>query len=122
MKRIKLFMVFFLFSLASFSEVEQLLGVNTHEDGITFQVESNGCTFKKDFQFDVKEKLQELSPLLPAMESNYYITVIRNKTDTCKASVPYGTQIFMSYSALGIHHGKFHVINPVGGKKFVFAK
>ncbi len=101
------------------AEVEQLLGVSSNEGGITFQVESNGCTFKKDFLFDVEEKLQELSPFLPALEHNYYITVKRTKIDSCSASVPYGTQMFMSFNDLGIHFGKFHVTNPVGGQKLV---
>lgn len=99
--------------------VEQLLGVSTNESGITFQVGSNGCTYKRDFKFDVEEKLQEMGPLLPALEHNYYITVKRTLADTCTASVPYGTQMFMSFKDLGIHFGKFHVTNPIGGSKLV---
>lgn len=115
----------FFFSPAFFAaegEIEQLLGVNTNESGITFQVESNGCTYKRDFHFGVEEKLQELSPFLPALEHNYYITVKRTKLDSCSASVPYGTQLFMSFSDLGIGYGKFHVTNPIGGSKLVISR
>lgn len=100
---------------AKVAEMEQLLGVSTHEGGITFQVESKGCTSKEDFRFDVKEDLEELSPLLPALEHHYYITVWRTNTDTCKSSVPYGTKLFKSFDELGIRFGKFHVTNPIGG-------
>jgi hypothetical protein len=58
-------LLFLLVNSAAYAAVEQpeqLLGVSTNEGGITFQVQSNGCTFKRDFHFDVHENLEELSP------------------------------------------------------------
>lgn len=95
--------------------LEQLLGVNVREDGITFQVRSNGCTEKQHFQFQVEERLEPISSMLPAMEHHHYITVNRQIPDGCEMFVPFGTEIFMSFEELNIFFGKFHVSNPIGG-------
>lgn len=95
--------------------LEQLLGVSVDEKGITFQVESNGCTNKDDFKFEVQEILERMSPMLPAYEHHFYITVKRLHEDNCEVYIPYGTRIFMSFEELGIQFGKFHVNNPIGG-------
>jgi hypothetical protein len=94
--------------------LEQLLGVSVAEGGMVFHVKSNGCTMKSDFRFDVEESLEDLSPMLPAYEHHYYITVYRQHIDSCGEPMPNGAEIFMSYEELGSAFGKFHVKNPIG--------
>lgn len=101
--------------------LEQLLGVTVNDQGITFQVASNGCTERGDFSFNVVEVLESLSPMLPALEHHHYISITRNNPDSCEALIPYGTLIFMSFQELGIAFGKFHIKNPIGGDKFLAA-
>lgn len=96
---------------------EQLLGARVDERGITFQVRSNGCTDKQHFDFMVIEQLEPISPMLPALEHHHYITVKRVTADDCKALVPYGTEVFVSFEELHISFGKFHINNPIGGDK-----
>lgn len=98
---------------------EQLLGVSTDEVGITFQVKSNGCTYKRHFEFHIEEVMERLSPMLPALEHHHYITVKRLSPDICESQLPYGTKVFMSYEDLGIQFGKFHIKNPIGGDKVI---
>lgn len=118
MKKISFVGVLFLLPVFGFADVdlnlEQLLGVTVNEEGITFQVSSNGCTEKPNFQFGV-QILEPLSPMLPALEHHHYITVARMVGDSCENFVPYGTSIFMSFEELGISFGKFHIKNPIGG-------
>lgn len=125
MKKLGMFVGFLSFSFGVMADVtvdpEQLLGVSVDERGITFQVESNGCTYKRDFDFHVEEIWEPLGPMLPAEALHHYITVNRTRPDRCEAYVPYGTQIFMSFEDLGIHYGEFHVKNPIGGFKLVTA-
>jgi hypothetical protein len=99
--------------------LEQLLGVNVDERGITFQVSSNGCTDKDNFYFYVEEVLEPIGPMLPAYEHHHYITVQRIRPDSCEIYIPYGTKIFLSFEELGISFGEFHVRNPIGGTKIV---
>src|SRR5579871_2597827 len=96
-------------------DLEQLMGVSVNPHGLTFQVPSNGCTEKAHFEFKVEEKLEPLGPMLPALEHHYYIGVRRLLSDNCETQLPYGTQVFMSFDELGIHFGKFHINNPIGG-------
>src|SRR5580704_7727037 len=95
------------------ASLEQLIGVSVDEYGITFQVSSNGCTQKTDFDFQVEEILEPISPWLPAFDHHHYITVKRSRTDTCEMYVPYGITIFVSFEDLGISSGPFHVRNPI---------
>lgn len=99
--------------------LEQLLGVSVDETGITFQVTSNGCTSREDFHFQVEEVLQEMSPMLPAYEHHYYITVTRVRPDLCEVFLPYGARVTLTFEELGIQFGKFHVTNPIGGDKIL---
>lgn len=123
MKIQSLFLGFWFFSIASLAvnnaEIEQLLGARVDERGITFQVKSNGCTYKRHFEFHVEERLEPIGSMLPALEHHHYITVKRLSPDQCEALVPYGTEIFMSYDDLGIQFGKFHIENPIGGDKVI---
>lgn len=102
---------------SSEAELEQLLGVTVSEEGISFQVSSQGCTIRDDFTFQVAVELEPLSPMLPALEPHHYITLARKTPDMCEGFVPYGTVIFLSFDELGINVGKFHVKNPIGGDK-----
>ncbi len=96
--------------------LEQLLGVIVEETGLTFQVSSNGCTYRRDFDFHVEERLEQMGPQLPAYEHHYYIAVRRLRPDNCEGNLPFGTRMFLSFEELGIQYGKYHVINPVGGE------
>lgn len=121
MKKLLLGCLFFALCSWSAAEIslEQLLGVSVDESGITFQVTSNGCTEREDFNFFVEEIFKEMGPMLPAFELHYYINVIRLRQDQCEAVVPYGTKIFLTFEELGIQFGKFHVNNPIGGDKIL---
>ncbi len=113
----------FSMSILAKSEVslEQLIGVSVDPVGLTFQVPSNGCTERSHFDFKVEERLEPLGPMLPALEHHYYISVNRVTSDNCENLQPYGSQVFMSFDELGIHFGKFHVNNPIGGDKTINA-
>lgn len=106
-------------SMAENSGVEQLMGVSVDDSGITFQVNSKGCTVMGDFAFDVEERLERMGPHLPALEHHYYISVKRLRTDECNGDFPYGTKLFKSFPDLGFQSGKFHVTNPIGGEKII---
>src|SRR5688572_28626048 len=102
--------------LAVDNEPEQLLGVTNENNGLTFQVRSNGCTDKADFEFSVEHRYERMGPLMPAYESHHYITVRRIRNDSCEMLMPNGEKIFVSFDELGIAYGKYHVTNPIGGE------
>lgn len=102
--------------------LEQLLGVTVDERGISFQVASNGCTTKADFNIIVEERLIEKGPMLPAFEHHFFLGAVRVKEDLCGQTVPYGTIIFKSFEELGIEYGKFHITNPIGGDKVTVSR
>ena len=84
------------------SEIEKLLGIHVDARGITFQVLSNGCTQKDDFQVQIfgAKPLQLL--------------LLRDRPDFCEAFVPYGKRIRFSYQELGLRDGKLmRVLNPL---------
>ena len=82
---------------------EPLLGLLIRERGILFQVSSNGCTTKGDFQVDVLESF----PL--------QLRLIRLQEDLCDAVLPLGTRILFSYRELKIQRGdQLQVVNPLG--------
>ena len=87
----------------SASTVEPLLGLLIRRNGILFQVSSNGCTTKDDFQVEVLESF----PL--------QLRLIRLQEDPCDAFRPLGTRIRFSYRELGIQRGdQLRVVNPLG--------
>ncbi len=90
-------------SISPMQELESLLGVLFRDQGIVFQVASNGCTQKSDFKIDVMES----DPL--------QLRLIRVRPDPCDAYVPLGERIFFSYRELGIIAGdELKVQNPLG--------
>ncbi len=79
-------------------------GFMTDERGITFQVQSNGCTIKKDFVLDVME--------MPPIEVSE-IRLIRRRTDPCKGWKERGARIFYSWKEVGLLPGvQFQITNP----------
>ena len=123
MKRISIIFILLGISVAVRAEeplvLEQLMGVNVDENGISFQVNSNGCTYRRNFNFHVEERLEQMGPNLPAFEHHYYITARRLQPDACDSYLPYGTRIFISFEELQIQFGKYHVQNPIGGEKII---
>jgi hypothetical protein len=121
----KLFTVFVLVltsiaaNVATLPGLEQLMGVIVDDNGITFQVNSNGCSFRRDFDFHVEERLEQMGPHLPAFEHHYYITVKRLRADVCDRFAATGARLYLSFEELGIQFGKFHVTNPIGGEKII---
>lgn len=82
--------------------IEPLMGLLIRRNAIIFQVLSNGCTAKDDFQLAVLES----TPL--------QLRLIRLREDPCDAYLPLGTHIRFSYQELGIQRGdKFRVVNPL---------
>jgi hypothetical protein len=84
-------------------DLESLLGVLFQRSGITFQVQSNGCTQKSDFRIEVIDSY----PL--------QLHLIRIHPDPCDAYLPLGTRIYFKYGELGIVPGDaLRVVNPLG--------
>ena len=72
---------------------EQVLGFMIDDIGISFQVETSGCTSKADFRV----KLTWAEPR--------HLDLIRVRPDPCDAVIPYGTRIFFSWEEMGLKLG-----------------
>lgn len=84
------------------NDYEKILGVTYDEEGITYQVNSGGCTSKDDFQV----LLMETYPIRLAL--------VRNNPDLCEGFFPYGTKVTFSYQELGLKDGdKATIENPL---------
>jgi len=82
--------------------VEELLGLTSTPEGITFQVRTGGCTRPENF------KIQRFGGR-PTQ-----ILLIRTVPDFCEALVPFGTTFTVSYSQLRLNPGEgFVVLNPL---------
>ena len=82
--------------------VEALMGVIIGRRGIVFQVFSNGCTTKDDFQVEVMESI----PL--------QLRLVRLEEDPCRAVKPLGKLVRFSYRELGIQREEtLRVVNPL---------
>ena len=86
---------------------EEILGVHTDSEGVTFHVKSNGCTTREDFGAVMLDTL-------PAG-----VLLVRNNEDRCDGYVPYGTSIKFKYEELGFLPGaEFNIVNPLATLKF----
>jgi hypothetical protein len=84
-------------------QLEALGGMLFTEYGIVFQVNSNGCTQKSDFEVVIMESY----PMQLSLE--------RVNPDPCDAYIPLGERIFFSYRELGVAPGsELMVVNPLG--------
>lgn len=87
------------FSFWAFAHTtEEILGVSYDGAGMTFHVQSGGCTNKSDFNFIV------------SLTSPPQLTLVRNRQDLCEAMLPYGQIIKFTYSEMGLKSGDEFVI------------
>ncbi len=81
---------------------EEILGVMSDKDGVTFQVTSSGCTSKEHFR----------TTFLDTIPMGLILT--REVPDPCDAHVPYGTTVKFSYEELDLEAGaEFVIKNPI---------
>ena len=105
--------------------MEVLLGFSHDSEGVTFQVESNGCTNKAHFDLTVEEATTALTPddgegppMFPAVEPPIRHTVVLKRKDTgsdvCNVWSPYGVKITYTYEEMGVSFSEeFSVSNPL---------
>ena len=98
MKNILLIILLFSLNANASGGPEVILGYSYNSDGVSFQVESGGCTQKSDFSFQILEKY----PI--------EIILIRDRADFCEAYYPYGTVIEFTYKEMGVTEGMEFVI------------
>ena len=83
-------------------QIEELLGVRVGPKRISFQVRTQRCTLKSDFEVQIFES----EPL--------QLLLVRNRPDHCEAIVPYGKWIRFSHQELGLRNGdRMRVVNPL---------
>jgi hypothetical protein len=85
---------------AAANEPERIMGVKHDRTGLTFQVMSNGCTEKEDFELLQQETY-------PAK-----VFLIRKTPDYCRAFVRYGVEIHFTWEELG--NQPFYLGNELG--------
>lgn len=99
---------YLLFSILSFSiystEIEVIRGMIASENGIYFNVDSNGCTIKEDFEVTVTKK-----------DEQNIILLQRIRQDFCRGYLPQGVKLFFTYDELGFDEGFFMLANPLMG-------
>lgn len=87
-------------------EIEKIMGVTIDGNGITYQVETHGCTHKNDFQI-------EKTPSNINDRPSFSLTLKRVISDRCRMYVPYGTFIFYSWDDLNIEPRTYvKIANP----------
>ncbi len=88
---------------------EVILGFIYDSTGVTFQVESNGCTEKSDFV------------VLQLETYPVQVMIERTRPDNCEVSVPYGEYIKFTYEELGQSAGtKFDIGNQINDRITIF--
>jgi hypothetical protein len=81
---------------------EAILGFTVDEVGITYQVESSGCTSKSDFELDHLESF----PM--------QLVLRRVQFDACDVYLPYGTKITYAWGEINADFGMELIIaNPI---------
>lgn len=99
---------YFLCSILSLSvysqEIEVIRGMMISENGIIFNVDSNGCTIKEDFKVSVSKK-----------DEQNIILLQRIREDLCRSYIPQGVKIFFTYEELGFDEGFVMLANPLIG-------
>ena len=96
-----LFMIGLMSSSAQAMEPNQkILGFTYNTQGLTLQVPSNGCTDKMYFNIRIAESF----PM--------QLTFKKLKTDSCRAILPFGTELFWTWEEMGISKGsEFFITN-----------
>jgi hypothetical protein len=83
---------------------EPVIGHFVTQGGVQVQVQSGGCTYKR--QFTVKQELRE---------GVHQLAFVRLQQDPCRAYIPYGEIISFSFEELGLKAGDlFMMANPEG--------
>lgn len=84
---------------------EKILGYQPSKHGITFQVQSGGCTTKESFIVDVQR----------ATDGIAQVTLLRTRPDTCHPFLPMGVRFRMTYEELGLNPGeRYRIVNLNG--------
>ena len=106
---VTLLLIFTIFPKSIFADtIEELFGYTTSEKGITFQVQTNGCTTKSNF----KILTQEGDPV--------EVYLIRLIQDPCLADPPYGLSITFDWKELPLRRGEYFSIKNKLSKIRVF--
>lgn len=109
-----MFTIFLTNTLFAQSQLARIYGVQTGFEGVTFQVPSGGCTYKKDFQIGKQQARTTRG------DSILKISLIHTGgNDTCEAFLPYGSNISFSWQELGLSTGSLFVIENRIGPVFV---
>jgi hypothetical protein len=83
------------------------MGVTYDETGLTYQVQSGGCTSKANFELLQRESYPP------------QIVLVRKVFDACEAFVPYGTKITYTWAELGWQQSMpFVISNPLAQGNF----
>ena len=83
--------------------LELVFGYAVGIEGVTFQVQSGGCTNKESFRIELQEK----EPM--------GVALYRVQPDYCEAYLPYGVFVRFSYDEIGLRgNGRFQIVNPTG--------
>jgi len=81
---------------------EVLKGFLSDHQTVTFQVKSNGCTNKDNFELSILESH-------PAI-----VELVRTKDDWCRTHLPYGTTVEYTYQEIGLNYpNSFYIINKI---------
>ena len=97
MKTLRIALTVLLFSTGA-AHAETLKGFLVNGEGLTFQVESGGCTSKDDFE------LRQLETFPVQLE------LVRVNPDFCEAYLPYGTSLTYSWDELGMQDGSEFIL------------
>jgi hypothetical protein len=104
---LSLFVVSIVFAQTSRDDddwTETILGYTFGKTGITFQVETNGCTDKSSFEVEVEE---------PRADAPLVVKLLRIEGDECDEHHPYGKEITWSWEETGLYPGEeFVLTNP----------
>jgi len=88
---------------APLAELEPLYSAVAGRDGLTIQVNSNGCTAKADFAFYLQRRAGTAA-----------IAFARKRVDTCKSFAQGRTDIAFSWAELGLEpRSPVFVLNPL---------
>jgi hypothetical protein len=91
MKKVILGIFLFLLSFPAFAHrIETIYGYTVNENGITYKVQSNRCTYRQDFSFEVRESYP------------HQIILYRDKEDNCESMFAHLVDITLTWGELNL--------------------